>query len=307
MQLNPITDRAARQAVRLEQEDRQDRIVSAARADRAWILSHISTSQTKCSVIEYAGMSVLKVHGNAQPPQLVGLTRSEIVGFSKKSRKRLLETMHKWRDIKNAYFIHLTYPAEFPDDWHVWKQQLNHFLIKLKRAFPRAGWIWKLELQQRGAPHFHLVISNVKVRQSRFRTWLTLVWSKIAHKGDQYEGKYATTANRLYSRDHAFHYAAKYAAKVCDNEQKAMGRIWGYGGNINLEAYAIYHVDREELDILHDSFSQRLWQIGSRYADKFSSMDKAKGWTAFSIGVDCDIGWTKFHDDAIRTYYIINA
>ena len=57
----------------------------------------------------------------------------------------------------SAKFITLTYPRQYPDVKTA-KQHLDKFRKRLRRRFPKACGVWKLELQKRGAPHFHLMM-----------------------------------------------------------------------------------------------------------------------------------------------------
>lgn len=61
------------------------------------------------------------------------------------------------RDAELPNFVTLTYPAKFPTVSRA-KRDLKVFQQRLIRRFPGSGGIWKLEPQERGAPHYHLLI-----------------------------------------------------------------------------------------------------------------------------------------------------
>jgi len=53
--------------------------------------------------------------------------------------------------------VTLTYPAEFPVA-RASKEHFRKWLAKLHRRHPGAWGIWKIEPQERGAPHYHVVL-----------------------------------------------------------------------------------------------------------------------------------------------------
>jgi hypothetical protein len=83
--------------------------------------------------------------------------RSEISEFSKKSRQRLRLSLAKVNQSRcgRPIFSGLTYPADFSLDEQTFKRHLKVFSQRFLRAFPSAGFHWKLEFQARGAAHFH--------------------------------------------------------------------------------------------------------------------------------------------------------
>ena len=83
--------------------------------------------------------------------------RGEIREFSKKSRKRLLDKMARLKYSKTTIFITLTTGAVLGEDEI--KNAFSKLIKRLNRCFPRqvAG-LWRMEYQQRGAPHLHLLL-----------------------------------------------------------------------------------------------------------------------------------------------------
>lgn len=89
---------------------------------------------------------------NTEPPK-----RGKVTGFSRKSRKNLLELFASLKPQKKTVFITLTYPAKFPDPKTA-KAHLRAFIERLRRLSDTACGVWRLEFQKRGAPHFHLLM-----------------------------------------------------------------------------------------------------------------------------------------------------
>lgn len=150
--------------------------------------------------------------------------------FSKASRRRLMRRMATIRDDATAVFVTLTYPAEYPADWHTWKRHLDTFLKRLERKRPEAGVVWKLEPQARGAPHFHLLIFGASY--ALLRWWVAQAWFEVVGSGDGRHLRAGTRVERLRSARGARAYAAKYLGKLPDVlpegvDWEEVGRWWG--------------------------------------------------------------------------------
>ncbi|GAI56744.1 unnamed protein product [marine sediment metagenome] len=86
--------------------------------------------------------------------------RGKITHFSKMSRFRLFELLAKI-DNKLDYqpiFVTLTYHHGHQNSKNSTKSQLHNFLTQLRNFDPFVQFIWRIELQSRGAPHYHLII-----------------------------------------------------------------------------------------------------------------------------------------------------
>lgn len=194
--------------------------------------------------------NMVKVKQNElHPPHLQDVKRGVCsLEFSGKKRKRCIDCFNQWRmPMRNMVMVHLTYPNEYPLDWHIWKMHLKQFKYLLQRRFPHCQGVWKLELQRRGAPHYHMLIDLMQLcRIERFRDWLDAAWARIAHQDDIYGGRFACRAEIVFSVRHAQNYAAKYCGKyqpapIDDKGQvmtsagmrDTMGRHWGKIGKLD--------------------------------------------------------------------------
>lgn len=146
------------------------------------------------------------------------------------------------RDADLPNFVTLTYPERFPDVKEA-KRDLKIFLQRLERRFPAAGYIWKLEPQERGAPHYHLLVWGVQLVE--LFPWVVSAWFAIAGQGDinhrlfhsgSLEGsRPCVEAVRTWRG--VWSYASKYLGKtfeVAEWGQKWTGRFWGAGGRENI-------------------------------------------------------------------------
>ena len=103
--------------------------------------------------------------------------RSSIKGFSTASRRRLLYKIAGIRrDAELPCFVTLTYPNEFPTIERA-KRDLKIFIQRLKYKFSCSG-IWKLEPQERGAPHYHCLIWGVD--EGELLDFVAYTWYEIA-------------------------------------------------------------------------------------------------------------------------------
>jgi hypothetical protein len=131
-------------------------------------------------------------------------------------------------------FVTLTYPREWPGDWHRWKRDLEVFLRRVGRTFPHAGAVWKLEPQRRGAPHFHLVVCGVP---HIGKTWLSRSWYEVVGSGDERHLRAGTQVEAVQSHRGVISYAAKYATKTAEAPEAwdaGVGRWWGTFGRQQL-------------------------------------------------------------------------
>jgi hypothetical protein len=198
--------------------------------------SPLSTTHIRPRIEYVAGASLIKSTKDRKCEQKGGGKRSKIKGFSKQSRHRLMEKIGSIRrDAELPNFVTLTYPNEFPTVAKA-KRDLKVFLQRLERQFPMAGGIWKLEPQDRGAPHYHMMVWGVDT-DVLFR-WTLDTWYEIAGGGDRnhyyFHAGLLKDSRRCVERVRSFRgvwsYASKYLGKtfeVAEWGSQWTGRFWG--------------------------------------------------------------------------------
>jgi hypothetical protein len=185
----------------------------------------------------------------------VGSTRGKCAGFSRASRKRMIE---KVLTIDTAacgkgLFITLTYPDKFPSPVDS-KKHLKSFFMRLKRRYTDGMFfIWRLELQARGAPHYHLLVFGVDFIPLE---WLSQAWYEIVGSGDIDHLKAGTNIERMRTGNGAVWYCSKYMAK--ETEDDLQGRAWGIMGRENVkyherENFWLSEEDAESLSVLYEA------------------------------------------------------
>ena len=123
-------------------------------------------------------------------------------------------------------FVTLTYPAEFPLLWDVYKRHLDTFSKRFRRKFPAGSFVWRLEFQKRGAPHYHLLVWNVGYHD--LLTWVHMAWFNVVDSGDINHLLAGTRVEEIRSWRGVSSYASKYLSKVFADEHTGVGRWWGY-------------------------------------------------------------------------------
>ncbi len=137
--------------------------------------------------------------------------RGKVTIYSRKSRIRLLKRFCEL-EIAQAkpVFITMTYPDEYPDPQTA-RRHLDNFLKRLRRRFPGApvSGIWRLEWQQRGAPHFHLLLFHLPFWH---KSEVQAAWNEVIHA----DGSTFTRIEAIKSWRQGMYYVAKYMGKVSD-------------------------------------------------------------------------------------------
>lgn len=157
--------------------------------------------------------------------------RGVIEQFSGDARRRMMQkvAMIPHRRLKELpVFVTLTYPGEWVEDGRIWKEDLNRFAVRFKRAWGAVTVIWKLEFQKRGAPHFHLLVyfSDATGHTAKFRKWLSDTWYECVRSGDPKHLAAGTRCEPVRSLNGVQFYCSKYMAKLV-SERRNVGRFWG--------------------------------------------------------------------------------
>lgn len=156
--------------------------------------------------------------------------RGVIRDFSLKSRARLQDIFSSidMRKIpRRPRFITLTYPATWDPDPRTWKRHLEAFLKRLERKYGVFAVAKRLEFQERGAPHFHLIcFTRLFLRHD----WVAKAWNAIVAPGNEAALKAGTRTEGIRSRRGIHAYVNKYMAKLGGDAElpEGIGRLWGF-------------------------------------------------------------------------------
>jgi len=159
-----------------------------------------------------------------------GGARGEIKVFSPESRLRLFKLLHQIK-FNSVTFVTLTYPDEFPDWKEKYKYDLKRFRALTETRWGKIPAIWRLEFQERGAPHFHIMYFDAPFIP--VQEW-NVIWAVISDR----KNKKTPRGNALdlkFTKDAKeqkliAYYLSKYIAKIDTNNLPGgvkPGRFWG--------------------------------------------------------------------------------
>lgn len=245
-----------------------------------------------------------------------GSTRGLVSEFSRKSRLRLMRFMARLL-FGQCVFVTLTYGQDFPPV-PVAKRHLKEFCRRLHKLYPKSAFVWRQEFQQRGAVHFHLIITRAKFIP---KSEIMMMWANVINYvywdfTEENNGRLGpgrppmTRIEKIRSRKKLTNYVSKYLAKnpresadgfndvpYLDNTfsgEVTIGRQWGVYYRENL-VFAL------------------IVQTTLVYGDWYRHMTTAMGevWAYCHRAIYRDTGFALFYDQAsvwverALTYYML--
>lgn len=263
------------------------------------------------------------VHGINQlsPGQKGGGTRGTITGFSRASRKRMIEYMAKVRFAGQILFGTFTYPDAFPiNKPDVWNAHFEALRRRIERQYPNYRIIWRKELKERKsgdyagfvAPHYHMLIDTcvdgepsitVEKYQSygklhdkttsalsrQFERWSLKAWYEIVGSNDEKHRKHGSFVVACRNRRHAYKYISKYVAKE-ENDTHEVGRRWGRIGNWNTKESATLLLTRQEVIELKRLIRSWMKSKKLKFRKFLASMPVKNGFSVLGIGDEARTG-----------------
>lgn len=179
------------------------------------------------------GLLLVRLLGQSARPVLGASKRGRVKSFSQKSRLRLMRLLARVRIKKvRATFITLTF-KRYPSNAEA-KKRLHAFLEHIRRHYPEASCVWRMEYQERGAIHFHLLCFDLPYWDwsDLLATWKAITGQDVAR----------VDIRLVRSRRGVQSYVSKYIAKVDRKKRKTFlvyppylhglrkwkkGRFWG--------------------------------------------------------------------------------
>ena len=148
--------------------------------------------------------------------------RGTITGFSEDSRRRLRRKVHSLERTSNALFVTLTWHEELPAPERA-KTALDTFWKRLRRTFPGISCIWKMEPQERGFPHFHLLIYGVQYIRAG---WISQLWHEVTAETSEKHRKSGVDVEWVRDDGKLQAYLAEYFAETYQEWPEAGGEAW---------------------------------------------------------------------------------
>jgi hypothetical protein len=198
----------------------------------------------------------------------------------------------------SAYSLTLTYHDGFGLEPARWHAQLHTWELKLAYDWRHFGpsLVWMLEFQERGAPHFHVVVCwQREPHLEQFRRWLSSSWNAIAEPGDEKHLRAGTRADRIDIRQSKgakklLAYLAKHAGKSKQKhlrdpqsgEDRPTGKMWDVFGD--LPQLVLEVVDLEAGALVQFWRRLRRWGEASPYLSQMGK--RFPGGVIIGAGVD---------------------
>lgn len=161
--------------------------------------------------------------------------RGKIEIFSQESRYRLFRLFHSI-EFSRWTFCTLTYGKTFPASGRVCKQHLKAYRRAFERRWGNVRAVWRMELQERGAVHFHILYLDCPFIP--IGEWCKL-WDDCRHcPSDERFGNSVDIEIgwRKADSDVVSKYLGKYIAKPDDRDPGEQGRDLGrWWGKWNIE------------------------------------------------------------------------
>jgi hypothetical protein len=162
-------------------------------------------------------------------------TRGEITKWTSRAQKRL-GFIAANTEVEFLTMITLTYPREWVTDGQEVKRHLNLFLKRLARRHDHS-YLWFLEFQMRGAPHYHVLTTIAEVVIDKL--WVSSAWWEIVASQNRDHLLAGTRVEKL--RKTGAWYAVKYAYKMRQKEvpknYRNVGRFYGYSRDVKPQPY----------------------------------------------------------------------
>ena len=200
--------------------------------------------------------------------------REAITQFTAKSRKALLRLMASLviEPEKLPLFITLTYPRQWTADPTTWKKHLDLFGQWIRYHHPTSAIIWKLEPQERGAPHFHLMVFGISFLPAQ---QVAQRWFEIVSSGDPSHRMAGTETRRVNSINGVMRYASKnYMGKECHGFGIKAGRFWGIIGRKHLPISSLHAIEISEHGLMRLHRLLRHWWKNRGYKNRPPSFGK---------------------------------
>ena len=146
-----------------------------------------------------------------------GGKRGIVTHFTRDSRKRMIDQCAKLdrQKIESAFerplFITLTYVKNMRNGKEA-KRHLEMFAKRLKRIRKNMSFIWRMEYQQRGSIHFHLMVFGLGFQPIHTKNGVTGLqdhWSQVTGENS----KNSLDVEKIKSVNGVVYYVAKYMAK----------------------------------------------------------------------------------------------
>jgi hypothetical protein len=155
--------------------------------------------------------------------------RASIYEFSDKSRAHLDHIACNSGHLVKSQFC-LTYRNQMPMDGEACKAHLDKWLKAYRRRNPGGHYLWVLEFQKRGVPHFHVFLSipvNRELQKKMARSWVRITEGDDVQYWWHCRSQNWIAWNMADGKYMMKNYCVKIAQKEVPANFRNVGRFWG--------------------------------------------------------------------------------
>jgi len=189
---------------------------------------YVPTEPSWCYQVFRKDVYVCRHFPATPPPENPPSVRAAIYEFSDKSRANLDHICCNSGHLIKSQFC-LTYHDQNPTDGIEVKRHLDRWLKALRRRLPCVGYLWVLEFQKRGVPHYHVWLTappDAALQRKMARSWV-----KITKGTEEQYKRHCLPSNwcpwDMQNGVYAKKYAIKQVQKDVPPEFQNVGRFWG--------------------------------------------------------------------------------
>lgn len=240
------------------------------------------------------------VHSNPSNPCNVENVDRTIHGFSANSRRNMKKKLSTIRfDLyPERFFVTLTFGKVFEKDHVKLKRQVDNFNKVLNRFGNNISFIWKLELQKRGAPHLHYIILfrdhlSYK-RRNALAHRIREAWHRSLVYKDSFTFACSVHVEEIRDTKKTINYIVKYMNKLDESPDDVhLGRRWATSNNLINQAHFICRVDEK----FYYRFKERLlFLLSNKYNMSPHDVEKIGMNSSFQMSI-----WWQDAESLVRT------
>lgn len=183
--------------------------------------------------------------------------KGDIKTFSRSARRRLIKKMMRVerREISVPIFLTLTYHERYPSKNAPLKKELQRFLQSLRRLPAKLYYMWRIEWQKRGAPHFHLLIwhedPEYQWNAEAFKGWALKTWHRVCSSRSKAHTRKGADAEVCRTWSKAMSYVCKYLGKGgVPDDIEFRGRHWGASRDLPTEPALEVELSEQQFYVL---------------------------------------------------------
>jgi len=158
-----------------------------------------------------------------------GGIRSRITGFTRRSRHSLMRTINRINcaQVGPMGFVTVTYHLNWQE--RDVKRDLDLYFKRLRRRFPGLSYVWRLDYQRRGAPHFHILLffPTHQVLDIEDEALLAHHWNQVVDEDGNFA--HAKHGTKVIIFEDGFEGVFMYLNQYCTKMEE--------GGTTTLEGY----------------------------------------------------------------------